>query len=205
LLRFNFRARMLAPPDEGDIAVEAQATLQSRLEPLAEALFGYAVALTRDRDCARDLFQESVLRALAASSVPTCDTAFRSWLFSIMRNRSIDACRSDRRRRRGVDAISMDPPDWIRCEPEPDLAAVIVNQVAVRKAFAELGPLHRDVLALVDVAGFRYAEAASILGVPTGTVMSRVSRAREELCRRLSETAALPLDDPGTLRYGRRR
>jgi RNA polymerase sigma-70 factor, ECF subfamily len=184
--------------------MDLDTTFQSRLQPLAEALFGYAVALTRDRDRARDLFQECVLRALAAPA-PRCDAAFRSWLFSIMRNRWIDDRRSDRRRSRGLDMVKVEPPDWVRQEPPPNLSAVIVNQLAVRQAFADLGPLHRDVLALVDIAGFRYAEAAEVLGIPTGTVMSRVSRARQELCRRLSDTTALPLAEPRTMRKRTRR
>jgi RNA polymerase sigma-70 factor, ECF subfamily len=198
------RSNCASAPTKAAANMDLDTTFQSRLQPLAEALFGYAVALTRDRDRARDLFQECVLRALAAPA-PRCDAAFRSWLFSIMRNRWIDDRRSDRRRSRGLDMVKVEPPDWVRQEPPPNLSAVIVNQLAVRQAFADLGPLHRDVLALVDIAGFRYAEAAEVLGIPPGTVMSRVSRARQELCRRLSDTTALPLAEPRTMRKRTRR
>lgn len=92
-----------------------------------------------------------------------------------------------------LDRIGSAAPDRLR--PEPDLSAVVVNQLAVRQAFDELRAPHREILALIDIAGFGYAELADILGVPKGTVMSRVSRARQELCRRLALTAATPLRD----------
>jgi len=62
--------------------------------------------------------------------------------------------------------------------------------VALREAFRRLSPQHREILALVDLAGFSYQEAAAILAVPIGTVMSRVSRARRALIEALSQRLA---------------
>ncbi len=66
------------------------------------------------------------------------------------------------------------------------LESVVVNRLAVRTAFMTLSREHRDVLALVDIAGFSYEETAEMVGVPRGTVMSRVSRARQNLARLLA-------------------
>jgi RNA polymerase sigma-70 factor (ECF subfamily) len=54
----------------------------------------------------------------------------------------------------------------------------MIAELTVRKGMARLEPLHREVVELVDISGFHYAEAAEILGIPIGTVMSRLSRAR---------------------------
>jgi RNA polymerase sigma-70 factor (ECF subfamily) len=156
-------------------------SFQERLRPVKERLFGYALALTRDREKACDLFQECILRALAARDVPDRDTAFKGWLFAIMRNRWIDARRSEQRQEGRLREL-----DYLASKASPDLGSVVVNQIAVRQAFGALNLDHRDVLALVDISGFGYEETARLLSVPKGTVMSRVSRARRELCRLLS-------------------
>jgi RNA polymerase sigma-70 factor, ECF subfamily len=167
---------------------QARIVFQRRLASVQDALFGYALALTRDRETARDLFQDCVVNALAAGEEPCSGSAFKSWIFSIMRHRWIDVWRSDRRHWRHLHAMDPSSPDRMRPEADPDLSAVIVNRLAVRRAFDDLAPAHRHVLALIDIAGFTYQEAAEVLGVPHGTVMSRVSRARRELCRRLAQT-----------------
>lgn len=68
----------------------------------------------------------------------------------------------------------------------------MVNRLAVRQAFMQLGKDHRDVLALVDIGGFSYDETAMMLSIPRGTVMSRVSRARAALMRGLSDDKVVP-------------
>ena len=66
--------------------------------------------------------------------------------------------------------------------PTPELVeTTLINELTVRNALRGLPGMHRDVLALIDVGGFTYAEAADILEIPVGTVMSRVSRARAKL------------------------
>lgn len=72
--------------------------VERRLEPHYARLFAYAVALSRDRDGAQDIFQECIARALDARSVPETEPAFRAWLFAILRNIWIDQSRLRRRR-----------------------------------------------------------------------------------------------------------
>lgn len=155
---------------------------EERFEKYQTRLYSYAVAMTGDRDGARDLLHDCVARAVAARSQPADEPAFRAWLFKIMRHLWIDQVRAMRRRSSIAEVLSdatFDPP--------VALESVVVNAFAVRQAFELLSSEHREVLALVDIAGFSYEDTANMLGIPRGTVMSRVSRARQALARLLSD------------------
>jgi RNA polymerase sigma-70 factor (ECF subfamily) len=157
-----------------------------RLAPYQNRLFGYAMAMTRDRDRAQDLLHDCVARAMSARDCPRDEAAFRAWLFTIMRNTWIDQLRASRRHELATERLA----DAIGSEPVA-LEHVVVNAFAVRQAFARLSHEHRDVLALIDISGFSYQEAADILAVPRGTVMSRVSRARQALAGLLAADDAV--------------
>lgn len=152
------------------------------IEANLDRLHGYAHALSRDHDQARDLVQECALRAVAAARWPTDEPAYRAWLFRILRNAFIDRCR-----RRGVET-PLDPDAEIPAETDTGWRGDqrMVDVVTVRLAIAKLGDAHREVIALVDFAGLSYAEAAEVLEVPRGTVMSRLSRARGALLEIIS-------------------
>lgn len=152
-------------------------------------LFGYACALSPDIASAEDLYQDAVLRAMSARKVPKDPAAFRVWLFRLLRNLWIDRLRASGR------LPDLTQEDMLDAASEQVPEDTVVNRLAVRQAFMTLSKPHRDVLALVDIAGFSYAEAAEILDTPSGTIMSRVSRARSTLAKRLSEddkVVALP-------------
>ncbi|MGY6703771.1 RNA polymerase sigma factor [Roseinatronobacter sp.] len=153
---------------------------------LRRRLFGYACALCPNLPNAEDLYQDTMLRAMQARNVPRDQTALRVWVFRIMRNLWIDGLRAAGRL---PELTSDDDIDLqIALDRNDDLT---VNRLAVRQAFMKLAKPHRDVLALVDIAGFSYAEASDLLDVPQGTIMSRISRARAAL--------ALCLQDDDTL------
>lgn len=155
---------------------------EKRLEPYHARMFAYAVALSRDRDRAQDIFQECIARALAAHEVPENEPTFRGWLFAILRNIWIDQSRSGRRRAELEQEFVAD------LVPEPvSLESVFVDAFSVRQAYARLSIEHREILALVDISGFSYEEAAAMIAIPRGTVMSRVSRARQALAANLRE------------------
>ena len=146
------------------------------IEPQIPALRRYAVALLRDREAADDLVQDTLERALSAWSGRRRDGDLRAWLFTIERNLFLGAVR--RRGRRGVDcgaeALEQVPDPGI--DPEAAMGA--------RDVLAGLDALpeeQRSVLLLVAVEDLSYAEAAQVLGVPLGTVMSRLSRARTRM------------------------
>ncbi|WP_244491382.1 RNA polymerase sigma factor [Bosea sp. Root381] len=137
-----------------------------------ERLFSYARRLSGSRDAAADLLQSCALKALSVAP-PAEETRIRAWLFAILRNIWID----EYRRSQVSAELGPNEPDDGRWRYDNRLIA----EITVRQAFDRLEPPHREILELIELAGFRYAEAAEILDVPVGTVMSRLSRARLSL------------------------
>lgn len=149
-------------------------------------LYGYALSLTGNRDAAQDLVQDCVIRAYSAAAAPADAPALRAWLFRILRNVWIDQYRR----------AHHDPLAAVTGEPEPEnwhCDDALIDAITVRQGLARLAPAHREVIALVDLAGFAYAEAAQILDVPVGTVMSRLSRARAALLMAIAGSNVRPL------------
>lgn len=155
---------------------------RERLIASLPQLTAYAVALVRGVDRARDLVQETALRALRARNIPREPVAFRAWLFTILRHVAID----EFRRARLAEAEPPPPIPW----PIDDSR---IATITVRQGLAMLGTEAREILVLIDVAGFTYAEAAELLGIPIGTVMSRLSRARAAMLAAIGETTVRPL------------
>jgi len=153
-----------------------------RFAAYQKRLYGYALALARDPDQAAEMVQDCVVRVMSSRQVPEDEPAYRSWLFTIVRNLWLD------RQRRSKTHEHADLTEETEADAtHPGGEDVVVNVIAVRQAFEQLPQHHRDILALVDVAGFGYRETAAILGLPDGTVMSRVSRGRALLCKLLSD------------------
>lgn len=163
--------------------------MQERIETHLDRLFGFAFALTRDRDRAGDLVQECALRALAAARVPADDRAFVVWLFRILRNAFVDQCR-----RSGHETV-FDPE--LEDSGDPDAGWTgdrrMIDVVTVRIAMAKLSVSHREIITLIDFVGQSYEEAAQVIGVPPGTVMSRLSRARRALLALLEADNVTPI------------
>jgi len=147
----------------------------AEVEAAVPALRRYAWSLLRQRDGADDLVQDTLERALLHLPRLGAETAVRPWLFTIMHNLSVSRWRQLRRRARWmVQQEDRDAP--VPAEQEGGLAR--------RDLLAGLELLpeeQRQVLLLVTVEGLEYREVAGILGVPIGTVMSRLSRARDRL------------------------
>ena len=162
---------------------------RQRIVPYLPRLFGYAFSITLDRDVSRDLVQDCAVKALRASRVPADEDAFRSWLFKILRNASIDQRRQAMRR--ATTFVADAEPDQDRAwRPDDSL----INQITVQNGMRRLEPAQREIVALIDISGFSYAEAADHLDIPVGTVMSRLSRARRNLlsCLQDSNVHVLP-------------
>ena len=155
---------------------------RQRLEGYLDRLYGYAITMARDREQARDLVQECALRALAARRVPADEAAFRAWLFRILRNLFLDGRRRQEVRERHPSATPQDDA----LQPILPGDHHLIDRLAVQQALRELSEAHREIVTLIDVAGFSYAEAAELLGIPRGTVMSRLARARTALLSAIS-------------------
>jgi RNA polymerase sigma-70 factor (ECF subfamily) len=144
----------------------------------------YAFALVGDRDRADDLVQDCLERAWSRAHLWRRGN-IRGWLFTIMHNVSVNARRREGRRPHmaSIDLPGLEPPT--RPLQEDRLAVG-----AIRDAVDALSPEQREVVLLVGLEEFSYAEAAEILGVPIGTVMSRLHRGRERLRQLLAGQGA---------------
>jgi RNA polymerase sigma-70 factor (ECF subfamily) len=145
------------------------------LEPLIPALRRYAYALVRDHTAADDLVQDTLERALSRWASRRPDGELRAWLFAILRNLHIDAHRQARRRGTQVEIDEVDHRET------PALQETALEARDVLAALEQLPEEQKSLLLLIGVEDFSYEETARILGVPIGTVMSRLSRARQRL------------------------
>ncbi len=130
--------------------------------------------MLRHGDEADELVQECLVRALGRLPPPSSDLRVRPWLFTILHNLSVSRWRALRRRGQaiGLDAVELPVP------PPQDGRLVARD---LMRGLALLPLEQRQVLLLVGVEGLGYREAASVLGLPVGTVMSRLSRGRDAL------------------------
>jgi len=145
------------------------------LEPLIPALRRFAYALVRDHDAADDLVQDTLERALSRWTLRRPDGDLRAWLFAILRNLHVSSLRQ--RQRRGPH-IDLDEA------PPPGIAATQESGLEMQDMLAALDQLpeeQKSLLLLVGVEDLSYDDAARVMGVPTGTVMSRLSRGRQRL------------------------
>ena len=168
---------------------------QNRIEGYLDRLFGYACSLTKDPDNAKDLVQIAALKALVAKKIPVDEPAYRAWLFTILRNAFHDELR-----RNAGNTVSFDQLD-----EESDIGnkidgglvysneKAIITKLTVHSSMERLNHDHREIITLVDLLGFSYKECADILDVPTGTIMSRISRARKCLLDIMSQGQTKPL------------
>ena len=156
-----------------------------------DSLYGYALILTRDQTAAEDLVQETYLRAVRALGQLTPNSNLKSWLFVIMRNAWLNQLRHNRSGPRFVeiDAEESDRSQWLDHRSNDPHVVYLrkLERDEVKAAIDCLPRLHREIVVLRDIEGFSYQQIATILGCPTGTVMSRLGRAREKLRRLLSE------------------
>jgi RNA polymerase sigma-70 factor (ECF subfamily) len=142
----------------------------------------FALSLCRKPDVAEDLVQITAERALRARDRFDPATRLEAWLFRILRNAWIDMVRRDTTRGEVVDIHETPLADPVDCVAQTDDRMMLD---AVRIAMTTLPEDQRAVLHLVCVEGLSYAETAETLDIPRGTVMSRLSRARLALAKKV--------------------
>jgi len=157
---------------------------QAALDHL-DALYGFAMVLTRNPTEAEDLVQETYLRAARAFGRLVPDSNLKSWLFAIMRNIRLNQVRHENSGPQFVEIDAEEESRWQWLDQnslDPHTAFVQkVEQEQVRSAIEQLPVRYREVIVLRDLEGFSYQQIAAILQCPAGTVMSRLGRAREQL------------------------
>lgn len=146
----------------------------TQIEVLLPEIRAYAKALCDRPENAEELVQDAIERALRAEERPSALSEFRPWMFRVIRNLRYDELRKRRVRR---EYISKEK----RLYGQGYWAQDHSRDILLRLAFERMPSEKREILFLIDVIGLRYAEAAEIMGVAAGTVMSRLSRAREAL------------------------
>ena len=189
-------ARPSSPTPPAPALLAAPADFERDVLPLADELFACALRYTRDAADADDLVQETLLRALGAWSRFIPGSNCRAWLLRILTNSFINNYRRRRRYRRfahetGEDAVvALYGHDVERsANPSRDMLEHTLGD-EVRAALDTLADDYRKVIELADLQGVRYRDIAESLGVPIGTVMSRLFRARRQLEELLRDYAA---------------
>ncbi|MEM7272945.1 MAG: sigma-70 family RNA polymerase sigma factor [Actinomycetota bacterium] len=173
----------MASPDTA-----AAASFEKHVLPELDILYRTAWSLTRSDAEAQDLVQDTLLRAYRA--IDRFDGRYpRAWLLTIMRNANINRARKkrpdllddpDATFERSTDFADTVGPEELVVEP--------VFDAAVQSAFDDLPDKFREVVELVDLNGLAYQEAADLLEIPVGTVMSRLHRARKRIREQLEST-----------------
>jgi RNA polymerase sigma factor (sigma-70 family) len=138
------------------------------LEEQIPRLRRYAMALTRNRDEADDLVQETLMRALAKCHLWQPGTDLRAWLFTMLHNQRVNAVRRAVRAGNTVNVATTDP-------------TASRTLFELDRAMGQISEEHRQVILLIGLEGMSYEGAAEILGIPVGTVRSRLSRGRDAL------------------------
>ncbi len=190
----------MSEPENGTnalrLATEARDRVRFEEDALALADQVYRVArhLTGSREEAEDLVQETYARAFRSWRSFTPGTNLRAWLLRILTNLNIDR---GRRRQRAPEMQPLEEGDYFlynRLEESNDGATeeerVVerLSQDDIVTALSAVPHDFRDVIVLVDIGDFSYQDAANILDIPIGTVMSRLHRGRRILKRELAET-----------------
>ncbi|WP_337269444.1 RNA polymerase sigma factor [Oryzifoliimicrobium ureilyticus] len=153
-----------------------------QIEPMIPALRRYARGLLGHHDTADDIVQDCLEKVVLHWGRRRGENP-RSWVFAILHNLAVNRLRQDARRGGGVPID--DAPESASAREATQEDSVYQNQVMA--AIERLPPDHRSILLLVSVEDLSYAEVAKVLDIPLGTVMSRLSRAREQL-RTILET-----------------
>ena len=136
----------------------------------------YARALTRSRDRADDLVQDTLSRALEKEQFWQTGTNLGAWLFTIMHNQNVNNVRRDARESAAVDI------EWVSATvPATTDPTGSRKMIELDRALARLPLGQRQVILLVGLEGMSYEDTAAILGIPVGTVRSRLSRGRDTL------------------------
>ena len=180
------------------IATEARdrARFEEEALGLADQVYRVARRLVGSREEAEDLVQETYARAFRSWRSYSQGTNMRAWLLRILTNLNVDR---GRRVQRTPQMQVLEETDYYLANKmasaagedalEQDVVVERLSQDSVVNALSEIQPQFREVVVLVDIGDFTYADAAQILDIPMGTVMSRLHRGRRALKQKLAEEA----------------
>ena len=181
-MAFRRPPRSAGNTDNHDGDAFAQAALSH-----IDSLYGTALRLTRRAADADDLVQDTYLKAFRAAHQFEPGTNLKAWLFTILHNTFRNARRHDGRNPVDIDseAVERAVGDGASEQSPEQILTRATLDVDLQAALDALAPAFRQAVWLRDVEELTYAEMAQVLGVPIGTVMSRISRGRRALYREL--------------------
>ncbi len=184
-----------------DLVLESAADRTIRFERDAlvftDQLYAAALRYTKNPEDARDLVQDTYLKAFTSFHQFEEGTNLRAWLYRVLTTTFINTYRKDQRRPQVAQA---ELEDWQLAEAQSHTSDLGKSAEAealenlpdndIKRALQEIPEEFRMVVYLADVEGFSYKEIAEIVGIPAGTVMSRLSRGRKQLREKLADYAA---------------
>jgi RNA polymerase sigma-70 factor (ECF subfamily) len=151
----------------------------NQLVGIRQPLFYFALSLTHNRDNARDLTQESMMRALLNHDKFRDNTNFKAWVYTIMKNTFINGHRRDKRTDRVMDHVERVRERVSRVET-PATSEATIRMSEIQGAMGQLDDIFRTPFQL-HTDGYKYNEIAERLDIPVGTVKSRIHQARHRL------------------------
>lgn len=157
---------------------------KKRAIPLFDQIYRIALGLSKDEDSAMDLVQDTYLKAWSAFEQFITGTNMKAWLSKILYNTFIN----EYHRRERIEMVDESKLVSDGSDPSVRFLENIMDE-EIEVALKELPEEYRSVVVLVDIGELSYEEAGIVLNCPTGTIRSRLSRAREILRRKLSEYA----------------
>lgn len=172
------RAALSTKPSNSNATLSPKDELRKGLVAMAPELFGRALRMARSPQVAEDLVQDTVERAIRFESHYQPGTNLRAWVYQILFSVFVTRCRRSRRERNAMDVLSTDPCAWTAADSVNEMAGLSPSLI---RALQALPTSFRDAVVLVDLEEMAYKDAAKKLGVPVGTVMSRLHRGRKAL------------------------
>jgi RNA polymerase sigma-70 factor (ECF subfamily) len=162
--------------------------------PLFDSLYNFARWLTHNSHDAEDLVQETYLKALRSFASFQSGTNFRAWIFQILRNAFLSSCsKLERRMTVAMDSEDDGPELAVDTATPETILMNRSNSQLVQRAIDDLPVHYRETLLLCEVEEMSYQEIAEILSIPTGTVMSRLARARKAVRESLLSAPGAPV------------
>lgn len=188
---------------DGELVARVLQGDKNAFRPIVERyqnrIFAMVVGMVRDEAEARDLVQNAFIKAYQSLDTFRLDSSFYTWLYRIAMNLAIDSCRKRRRRKTGSfdEAVAARDEDGEMLElHHTDGPAEALQRKELRQrifaAMEELTEEQREVLLLREVEGLSYAEISESMGIPEGTVMSRLFYARKKMQGLLREAGSTP-------------
>jgi len=158
---------------------------QQQLIALRQPLYYFALGLTKDRDNALDLLQDSMMRALTFRNKFQDNTNFKAWVYTIMKNTFINGHRRAKRTKALMDSVERtnSQAKHVQQQNSPESG---VRMAEIQCSLERLDPTFRTPFEMHH-SGYKYEEVAEHLGIPIGTVKSRIHQARQRLQDMLSE------------------